>query len=43
MFAKYDKSGDGTLTLWELFQLMSGNRNAMDPFGVSIALRPALT
>lgn len=34
MFAKYDKEGDGTLTLRQLFDLMSGNRNAMDPFGV---------
>lgn len=35
MFAKYDKKGDGTLTLAELFQLMHGNRNVADPFGVS--------
>ncbi|KKY32758.1 putative caleosin domain protein [Diaporthe ampelina] len=38
MFAKYGKSGDGTLTLGELFQLMHGNRNAMDPFGWGAAL-----
>jgi hypothetical protein len=40
MFAKYDKSGDGTLDLMELFELMHGNRNAMDPFGVSMSHRP---
>jgi len=33
MFAKYDKSGEGALTLKELFQLMHGNRNAADPYG----------
>ncbi|KAG8162152.1 hypothetical protein KVR01_007917 [Diaporthe batatas] len=38
MFAKYDKKGDGTLTLTELFQLMHGNRNAADPFGWGAAV-----
>lgn len=35
MFAKYDVDHDGTLTFGELFKLMQGNRNAVDPFGVS--------
>lgn len=35
MFAKYDTDRDGTLTFRQLRQLMSGNRNAVDPFGVS--------
>lgn len=40
MFAKYDGDGDGALTFRELFHLMSGNRNAVDPFGVSARLNP---
>lgn len=43
MFTKYDKSGDGTLTLTDLFELMHGNRNVMDPFGVSMMLQPRST
>lgn len=34
-FSKWDKRGDGTLTFWELFDLMKGNRCAADPYGVS--------
>ena len=34
MFAKYDRDGDGALTLRELFDMMHGNRCAADPFGV---------
>ncbi|KAF7173537.1 hypothetical protein CNMCM5623_005760 [Aspergillus felis] len=33
MFAKYDRDQDGSLTLGELFEMMHGNRCAMDPFG----------
>ncbi|KAL4868384.1 hypothetical protein BDV12DRAFT_102878 [Aspergillus spectabilis] len=33
MFSKYDKDHDGALTFWELFDMMHGNRCAMDPFG----------
>lgn len=42
VFAKYDKEGDGTLTLREMFDMMSGQRVAADPFGVrqSSYLRP---
>lgn len=35
MFSKYDEEHDGTLTFRQLLRLMSGNRNAFDPFGVS--------
>lgn len=35
MFAKYDRRGDGTLTFLELLDLIKGNRNVVDPFGVS--------
>ncbi|KAH8777400.1 Caleosin [Diaporthe sp. PMI_573] len=43
MIAKHDKSGDGALTLMELFQLMHGNCNVMDPFGESPNHRPTST
>ena len=43
MFAKHDKSGDGALTLTELFELMHGNCNVMDPFGESPNHRPTST
>ncbi|KAF3011281.1 hypothetical protein E8E15_000185 [Penicillium rubens] len=33
LFSKWDKDGDGALTLRELFQLMHGHRCAADPFG----------
>lgn len=33
VFAKYDRDHDGALTLGELFEMMQGNRCAMDPFG----------
>ncbi|PKX97680.1 caleosin family protein [Aspergillus novofumigatus IBT 16806] len=33
MFAKYDRDQDGALTLGELFEMMHGNRCAVDPFG----------
>lgn len=33
IFSKYDKEGDGTLTLRELFDLMHGQRGPVDPFG----------
>ncbi|CAN8104562.1 unnamed protein product [Discula destructiva] len=33
MFAKYDEDHDDSLTLRQLFNLMQGNRNAVDPFG----------
>lgn len=36
MFAKYDEEHDGSLSLRQLFNLMKGNRNAVDPFGVSL-------
>lgn len=35
MFAKYDRDHDDALTFGQLLELMKGNRNAMDPFGVS--------
>lgn len=35
MFAKYDKDRDGALSGRELFDMMHGNRNVVDPFGVS--------
>lgn len=35
LFAKYDRDHDDALTFGELLDLMHGNRNAMDPFGVS--------
>lgn len=38
MFAKYARENCGYLTLGELFDLMKGNRNAVDPFGVSWCL-----
>ncbi|GAQ46703.1 hypothetical protein AtubIFM55763_005967 [Aspergillus tubingensis] len=38
MFAKYDRDGDGALTLRELFDMMHGNRCAADPFGWGAAL-----
>lgn len=34
MFSKYNKNGDGTLTLGELFKMIKGHRCAADPFGV---------
>lgn len=34
LFAKYDRKGDGTLTLGEIINLMHGQRVAVDPFGV---------
>ena len=34
VFSKYDKEGDGTLTLREMFDMMSGQRVVADPFGV---------
>ena len=40
MFSKYDKDGKGALTLSELFDLMHGNRCAVDPFGVCAYLKP---
>ncbi|BCR88384.1 caleosin family protein [Aspergillus chevalieri] len=33
MFSKYNKHGDGTLTLSELFTMIKGHRCAADPFG----------
>ncbi|KAJ5981496.1 hypothetical protein N7522_013917 [Penicillium canescens] len=38
LFSKWDKDGDGALTLRELFQLMHGHRCVADPFGWSAAL-----
>ncbi|RDK38328.1 Caleosin-domain-containing protein [Aspergillus phoenicis ATCC 13157] len=38
MFAKYDRDGDGALTLRELFDMMHGNRCAADPFGWGAAV-----
>ncbi|KAJ4404099.1 hypothetical protein N0V82_010552 [Gnomoniopsis sp. IMI 355080] len=38
MFAKYDEEHDGTLTFRQLLRLMSGNRNAFDPFGWGAAM-----
>lgn len=35
MFAKYDPDCTGALSLGQLFGMMGGNRNAVDPFGVS--------
>lgn len=37
MFSKYDKDGDGVLTMGELFSMAKGHRCAVDPFGVSYA------
>lgn len=42
MFAKYDKDGDGALSRRELFDIMHGNRNVVDPFGVSQVPEPLL-
>lgn len=41
IFSKYDKDGDGGLTLREIFCMMSGNRVAMDIFGVSHCYIPS--
>lgn len=38
VFAKYDRDHDGVLTLGELFEMVQGNRCAMDPFGVGLFL-----
>ncbi|RAH77341.1 Caleosin-domain-containing protein [Aspergillus japonicus CBS 114.51] len=38
LFAKYDRKGDGTLTLGEIINLMHGQRVAVDPFGWGAAL-----
>lgn len=42
MFAKYDRDGDGALTLRELFDMMHGNRCAADPFGVCSLFSPPI-
>jgi len=33
IFSKWDSDGDGSLTFRELFDMIRGNRNAVDPFG----------
>jgi hypothetical protein len=35
LFSKYDKTGSGSLSLREMFNMLQGHRCAADPFGVS--------
>lgn len=37
LFTKYDKTGKGGLTLWELLDMISNVRKISDPFGWSAA------
>merc|ERR1711964_401597 len=38
LFSKYDKTGTGSLSLRELFDMMHGHRCAVDPFGWGAAI-----
>lgn len=38
MFFKWDVSNSGSLSAWELWKLISGNRLAVDPYGVCVYL-----
>jgi len=40
LFSKYDKTGTGSLSLRELFDMMHGHRCAVDPFGVGATTLP---
>lgn len=40
LFSKYDKTGTGSLSLRELFDMMHGHRCAVDPFGVGDTTLP---
>lgn len=37
LFTKYDKTGKGGLSLWELLEMTAAVRKIMDPFGWSAA------